>query len=126
MRVHCPISNPPTQGPSWDERWEGPDKGLITVWLKFIERARNEPDLVTAAKAGELPLTGLRGGVEKPIKTKGKLGALHYLAGWQALRGEDLDIDTEAVIQLTCTRTNVTVTFTGDTALLLASGAGDT
>ena len=126
MRVNCSITNRPTQGPSWEERWEGPDKGLITIWLAALDRAQRDPTLVAAARAGELPLTGLRGGVEKAIKTKNKLGSLHYLASWQALRGEDLDIDTEARVQLTCTRTQVTVTFTGDTALLLATGDAET
>ncbi len=59
-------------------------------------------------------MLGYKGGVEKTLKKKEKIGALNYIAKWQALRGEDLDIDLEQEVVLTCTKTNVTVTFTMD------------
>lgn len=45
---------------------------------------------------------------------------MHYLAMWQGIRGEDLNIDTAAHQELRCTKTNILVQFTLDTKLLLA------
>ena len=61
-----------------------------------------------------MPVLGYKGGVEKILKKKEKIGALNYIAEWQALRGEDLNIDMDEEMVLTCTRTGVTVTFTMD------------
>ena len=91
-------------------RWEGPDKGLIAAWLRGIEKRAESPELVTAAQAGELPILAWRGGVEKPIKGQ-KTGTLLYLATWHGLRGEDLDLDTDAEIKRTCARHGVTVVY---------------
>lgn len=74
--------------------------------------ARENPALKTAALAGELPLLPWRGGVDRALKKKTKLGAMYYLAMWQGLRGEDLDVDTEREVILTCSRYGVTVRFT--------------
>ena len=63
---------------------------------------------------GELPPLGWKGGVERKLKAREKIGTLMYLAQWQGLRGEDLDIDTEAEPQHVCTRTGMRVIFTGD------------
>ena len=43
-----------------------------------------------------------------------KYGTLFYLAMWQGLRGEDLDIDLSEEIALNCTATGMTVVFTND------------
>lgn len=66
-----------------------------------------------------------KGGVPKALKVKNKIGALHYLATWQGLRGEDLTIDTDREISLTCTRYGVPVLFTGDTKKLLMAADSD-
>lgn len=50
----------------------------------------------------------------KKIKKKHKFGTLYYLAKWQGLRGEDLDVDLESEPEHVCTRTGLIVTFTGD------------
>ncbi len=63
---------------------------------------------------GHLIPLGWKGGVETATKNKKKLGTLFYLAKWQGLRGDDLDIDLSAEITLTCEATGVHVTFTGD------------
>ena len=76
--------------------------------------AKKNPELAEKAKRGELPVLGYKGGIEKKLKKKDKIGALNYVAKWQALRGEDLNIDIEKEIILTCAKTNVTVTFTMD------------
>ena len=98
---------------------EGEDKGLIASWLRGIEKAKEDARLAQKALAGELPPMPWKGGVERAIKG-GKIGALHYLAAWQGLRGENLDVSFNDELQMTCTRTQVTVLFTGDLKKLLA------
>ncbi len=99
---------------SWDERWKGSDKGLITCWEVGRKLSKKEPELASRAKNGELPVLGWKGGVEKKLKKKEKIGTLFYLAQWQGLRGGDLDIDLTKEYTITCARTAVTVTFTND------------
>jgi hypothetical protein len=84
---------PKREGLSWEEQWEGPDRGLIWCWELGRERRKKEPELAARARNGELPLLGWKGGVEQKGKQKKKYGSLYYLAEWQGLRGEDLDID---------------------------------
>ena len=57
-----------------------------------------------------------KGGVEKAIQKKLKYGVLNYLAMWQGLRGEDLNIDVEKELSLKCTATDMVVVFTSDLA----------
>jgi len=99
---------------SWNERWKGPDQGLITCWEVGRKLSEKELELANCAKNGELPVLGWKGGVEKILKKKEKIGTLFYLAQWQGLRGVDLDIDLTKEYTITCARTSVTVTFTGD------------
>lgn len=120
MKIECKISNPPILGDSFEERWNGPDQGLICSWLRGIEKAKESPDLAEKAKAGELPVLAWKGGVEKALKSGAKVGSVHYLATWQGLRGEDLCIDLDRDVQLTCSRTGVTVLFVSSEQLLLA------
>lgn len=101
----------------------GPDLGLICSWLRGIEMGRERPDLATKAKAGELPVLPWKGGIEKKILRRDKIGAFQYLAAWQGLRGEDLDIDTATDQQMACSRTGVPVTFTSDIERLLKEDA---
>jgi hypothetical protein len=105
---------PVRQGLSWEERWKGYDKGLITCWEVGRELSQREPELAERAKNGELPVAGWKGGVEKKIKKKEKYGTLFYLAQWQGLRGEDLDIDLSEEIALICSKTGMHVIYTGD------------
>jgi hypothetical protein len=121
MLIQCDINNPPALGRTWEERQEGPDKGLISAWLRGIEIAKERPYLAAAAKRNELPVLPFRGGLEKTIKAKRKVGSIHYLAMWQGLRSENLCVDLTAEIQLTCNLTGVTVGFTGDTKKLLSA-----
>jgi hypothetical protein len=99
---------------SWGERWKGPDNGLFTCWEVGRELAKKDPDLAERARRGELPLLDWKGGVEKEIKQLKKYGSLFYLATWQGLRGEDLDIDPNEETTLVCSRTNMRVVYTGD------------
>lgn len=108
---------------TWDERWEGPDRGLLCSWARGIEKARETPLLREQALRGELPSLAWKGGRNQAIKAGKRVGSLHYLAMWQGLRGDALNIDTEATVSLTCTRFQAMVTFTADEqALALAPG----
>ncbi len=102
--------------PSFDERWRGPDKGLITCWEVGRKKSLEAPELAERAKNGELPVLGWKGGVEKKIKKREKYGSLNYLAQWQGLRGENLDIDLSEEREIICSKTGMKVVYTGDVA----------
>ncbi|MBN2375036.1 MAG: hypothetical protein JXD22_01445 [Sedimentisphaerales bacterium] len=114
QRIYRSFNEPKREGLSWDARWIGRDKGLITCWELGRERRNKEPELAERAINGELPTLGWKGGVEKRIKKKEKYGTLYYLAEWQGLRGEDLDIDLSEEIELICSKTGMKVIYTGD------------
>jgi len=100
---------------TWEEIWQGPDKGLIHCWDLGRKRAMQEPELADKIKRNELPPLGWKGGVERRLKLKEKFGALFYLAEWQGLRGDDLDIDISKEVELLCSRTGMRVIFTPHT-----------
>lgn len=102
------------KGLSYDERWGNVDLGLITSWERGREMSLEKPDLAKRALSGELPILPWRGGFEKANKKKSNYGALNYLAMWQGLRGEDLNIDVDKESILTCTATGMAVVFTSD------------
>lgn len=118
-------SLPISASASWEERWGGFDQGLIACWFRGREMRREAPDLAERAKAGELPVLPWKGGVERAIKTKNKLGCLEYLAMWQGLRGDELKIDTELEPTLICARTAVQVRFTSDWRAVAAQASAD-
>lgn len=102
--------------PSFGERWGTVDLGLITSWERGREKSVEEPKLAEQALAGQLMVLPWKGGVEKAIQKKLKYGVFNYLAMWQGLRGEDLNIDVEKEVPLTCTATDMVVVFTSDLA----------
>ena len=108
------FSEPDRENITWKETWEQEDKGLIKNYEVGRALGIKNPELVEKAKNGELPVLGYKGGVEKALIKKEKIGALNYIAKWQALRGENLDIDLDKEVVLTCTKTDITVTFTMD------------
>jgi hypothetical protein len=108
------INEPDRTGQSWDERWKGPDQGLITCWEVGRKLRESKPELAEKALAGELPTLGWKGGLAEGVQIKKKYGSLNYLAQWQALRGEGLDIDLSTEPSLTCSKSNAIVTFTSD------------
>jgi hypothetical protein len=116
MRIHRSITDPIREGATWDERWKSEDDGLITCWERGREKRLEDPSLAAQASDGQLVVLPWKGGVEKAIKKKQKFGTLFYLAMWQGLRGEDLNIDPTEEIVLNCTRTGMSVVFTGDMA----------
>ncbi len=115
QRIRRSREKPVRKGASWDERWRGEDGGLITCWEVGRELATKEPDLAKRARNGELPILGWKGGVERKLTIR-KYGTLNYLAQWQGIRGDDLDIDRDREYELTCTRTGMVVTFTADSS----------
>lgn len=114
QRITRSIQKPKREGLSWTELWQDEDKGLILCWELGRKIREKEPELAQRAENGELPPLGWKGGVEKRIKAGEKIGTLFYLAQWQGLRGENLDINLDDEPTLICSRTGVKVTFTGD------------
>lgn len=114
MKIHRLITEPIRTGLTWEVRFRDADKGLISAWEVARVEGENKPDLANRAKAGELVVLSWKGGCEKELKLKKKFGPLEYLAAWQGLRGEHLDIDTNQEITVICSRTNMSVTFTQD------------
>jgi len=114
MKLFRSINEEIREGLSWDERWRGQDRGLITCWEVGRTISSDKPELAAKAIRGELPLLPWKGGVEKVTKNKEKHGSLLYLAQWQGMRGDNLDIDTEEEVEIVCSRTGMKVTFTKD------------
>ncbi|MDR2220830.1 MAG: hypothetical protein LBE24_09695 [Methylobacillus sp.] len=118
MLLRESFANPPPVSRDYNVRINGPDGGIINAWQAGIALRGSRADLVSAAQAGELPILPYRGGVDRAIKAGVKTGSLHYLAMWQGLRGDDLNIDTNNVPPLICSRYGITVHFTSDTRKL--------
>ena len=114
QRIYRSCQEPERGDISWEERWRGNDRGLITCWEIGRKMRVKEPELAKRAENGELPVLGWKGGVEKKVKQGIKYGTLNYLAQWQGLRCEDLDIDLSEERELICSRTGMRVIFTGD------------
>lgn len=114
MKIHRSIAEPIRLNANWEERWNGVDQGLVACWERGREKSLEDSALASQTRNGQLVLLPWKGGVEKALKKKQKYGTLYYLAMWQGLRGEDLNIDTEEEAVLTCTKTKMTVVFTND------------
>lgn len=121
MRIVHEAGRPIELPQGWDDRWEGPDDGLIATYVRGTEIGADNASLRASALAGELPVLPWAGGLASRIKSKTKMGSLHYLAMWQGIRGESLNIETSEQTKLTCTKFGITVTFTGDITLLQSS-----
>lgn len=117
MRVHRKITEPIRECGTWYERWNAEDGGLIACWERGREKRLEAPWLADQATAGQLVSLPWKGGVEKATKNNQKFGTHFYLAMWQGLRGEDLDIDTAEEVVLICATTGVAVVLTCDMAL---------
>jgi len=113
-RIFRSCQEPIREDLSFDERWRGPDKGLIICWEIGRTKSIDDPELAERAKNGELPVLGWKGGVEKKAIKKEKYGTLNYLAQWQGLRGNDLNIDLSEEIEIVCSKTGMKVIYTGD------------
>ncbi|MCS7021959.1 MAG: hypothetical protein NZ703_14195 [Gemmataceae bacterium] len=112
VRIQRSRNVPIREGLTWEQLWLGPDGGLIWCWERGRQKRIDEPDLAAAAERGELPVLAWKGGVEKRRQDQKPItGTLEYLAVWQGLRGEDLDIDRSRTITLVCTATSQAVEF---------------
>jgi hypothetical protein len=110
-RLTRAISEPTRSGLTWAELWEGPDHGLIWCWERGRQMRGEAPELAARAGAGELVSLAWKGGVTEKLKVPEKPGTLQYLATWQGLRGEDLDIDVDGRHVVICARTGQGVAF---------------
>lgn len=115
------IAEPERQGLQRSEIWEAPDAGLIVAWETGRKLAIQQPELAEKALSGALPQLNWKGGVAKKLVKREKFGSLRYLAQWQGLRGEDLSIDLDAEVTLTCAKTEMVVIFTPDIRKLASS-----
>ncbi len=114
MKIFRSVNEPLRTGLSWEEHWGDPSRAVISSWERGREKRLEAPDLALGAKNGQLVLLPWKGGVEKAIKKTEKYGAFNYLAMWQGLRGEDLDVDLDQERSVTCSVTKMTVIFTSD------------
>ena len=114
-QIYRSIAEPIRQGITWEEKWRGQDKGLIICWEVGREQSRKEPTLALLAKKGELPPLGWKGGILKKTKKTEKYGSYNYLAKWQGIRGDDLNIDLSIETEHICSKTGMKVIFTAET-----------
>ena len=114
------IDTPIRKDLAWEETWTGEDAGLIYCWEKGIEMSFESPNKAEKALNGELLILSWRGGVRKKLKDKEedgvtieniKRGTFNYLATWQGLRGEDLNIDVTKKLFMVCSKYNQKVVF---------------
>lgn len=112
-------TEPMLENQSWDERWKSHDKGLIACWESGRQKGKEDSNLALLARKGELVILPWKGGIEKATKLNHKYGSLFYLAMWQGLRGDNLDIFTDKEAKLVCSRTSMSITFTGDQSKFL-------
>jgi len=118
VNLYRNVDEPDRTGLIWEEIWQGPDRGLIRSWEIGRHKARIEADLAALCKDGELPQLAWKGGVTRTLKKLTRWGSHHYLAQWQGLRGEPLNLDTENEQTVICARTGMIVTFTSDAGKL--------
>lgn len=111
MKISRLINEPIREGLSWHERWDADDNGLIACWENGRELALKNPAKAEQARNGELIRFGWTGGVSEKLKADVFHGSLFYLAKWQGLRGDNLDIDVDADTVLTCTKTGQVVRY---------------
>jgi hypothetical protein len=110
-RLQRSINQPIREEMSWTETWRGPDNGLIFCWEKGRQERTERADVAARADKGELVPLDWKGGVWKKLKTAKKPGTLQYLATWQGLRGDDLDLDLEGECTIVCTKYGQAVVF---------------
>lgn len=111
MNVTRSLIQPIRKGLTWHERWDRDDNGLIACWENGRELAMKNPEMAANAKNGVLIRFGWTGGVSQKLKTDVFHGSLFYLAKWQGLRGDDLDIDVDGDTYLECTKTGQVVKY---------------
>ena len=114
MKLYRSVKQEIREFVSMEHRWKGSDKGLIWCWELGRQMREETPELAKRAQDGELMISGWKGGVDPASKIKSKKGTYNYLAEWQGLRGEDLNIDTDLPTTLVCSLSGVEVTYSKD------------
>lgn len=121
MKIHRSMLEPIRLDASWVECWADVELGLITSWERGRTKSQEMPDLALRAIKNELVMLPWKGGFNLPkpgakpkkeVKLAIKYGVFNYLAMWQGLRREDLNIDTDHELSLTCPREKRAVIFT--------------
>ena len=115
-RLYRSINQPIREGLNWNDTWLGPDNGLIWCWERGRQERLERPHDAARAEKGELVPLHWKGGVREKLKIDKKPGTLKYLATWQGLRGEDLDITLDGERAVVCSRTGQTVVFSAESA----------
>jgi hypothetical protein len=116
------IAEPIRPETDWAATWQGADKGLVYCWergrmirvdgVRVLGDADAAASLAAAAERGELPTLPWKGGTSPEMTpTTKKTGTLQYLAMWQGLRNEDLDIDIDGEATIECAATGARVVF---------------
>jgi hypothetical protein len=82
--------------------------------LPTLPTSKRKSKSATRDEDDELPIRLWKGGVGKITKKKQMYGTLNYLAAWQGLRGNDLNINLSEEREIVCKRTKVRVIFTAD------------
>lgn len=113
-RLQRSIRVPIRTSPTYDESWNGPDRGLFGCWERGRKLRIEDPELAQRADSGELVILVWRGGVETKQKSGIRTGSLQYLAMWQGLRGDDLDVVVDGTRELVCSRFGQAVSFQRD------------
>lgn len=116
-RIYRSVKEPIRNDPTPDQKWRGDDKGLVLCWEAGRELAVAQPKLAKRAQRGELPMLSWKGGVKRNPKKKKKTGSFCYLAQWQGLRGDDLDIKLSEKQTIKCSRTGVKVVYSLETTI---------
>lgn len=122
ISIYRAADTPLREKPSFDERWNMEDKGLITAWEVGRRKADESPSLATRAKNGELPKLVFKGGhARKLTSSEFKYGTFQYLAQWKGLRGDPLDINTDRDegLEMVCTKTGMATIFTSNTYMYM-------
>ena len=83
MRIYRAITEEIRVDTSFEERWEGVDKGVITSWE--VGRQRRE--------SGDKKWIDLMGGAEEFPRTGLKRSTPNYEAQLQGFRNQDLDVE---------------------------------
>ena len=111
MKITRLINEPIREELTWHERWADEDKGLIACWENGRQLSIKDPEKAEQAKKGELIRLVWTGGVSEKLETNVFHGTLFYLARWQGLRGDDLDICVDGDTFLKCTKTDQLVKY---------------
>lgn len=114
MKVERSINGAFRVAQDWESRWGDLEQSLVSAWERGREKNAEDPELAERARLGQLVILPWRGGVEKAIQRIDKVGTHLYVAMWQGLRGDDLDIDTCVESSMTCSATGVCVVFSSE------------